>query len=495
MLIIIPFEKKPELRNPPFLTILLILINVIVYFGFQSGDDELYEQAFALYENEKLYDIELPRYIEWRRRHGRGEELPDYEDMDEEERMRLFPEMYNDGDFQTLLKANLIVRPKDPEFQKWREVRNRFDAIISETFIDKYSLKTRYPSTLTMFSHMFLHANAEHLISNMIFLFLFGFVVEISMGRVAFLGAYLLAGLASGLFYTFIDPGEITPAIGASGAVFGLAAMYTMLYGLRKIRFFYTILFIYFDYVRAPAWLLLLAWLGLELYRQFFTDTNINNLAHIGGLLAGGVIAFIYKKFTSRVDYDYLEKEQREEARDTALQEALDHIGKMEFARAKPILEKILREHPENYEALHQLFNIARFTRNIDELHRHAQRLFSEDNVRRQPARLLATLFGDYLAATGGGLKLSLRQMLALANSFSRGGEFEPAQKIVAGLLRSAGQQPGVVNALSVLTSNLLRRGEVEHAKQVGRVLLEKYPDSNEAALFKRELVQIGQPV
>ncbi len=490
MLLIIPFEKKPELRNPPVLTVLLIIINTVIYFGFQSGDKALYEEAFALYENERLYEIELPRYIEWRRQNTHDAELPDYEDMDDEAKIVLLREMMFDGDFQAQLKANRIIRPDDPEFRRWRDVRERFDALVESTFIQKYSLKTREPTALTMFSHMFLHADAEHLIGNMIFLFLFGFVVEISMGRVAFLGAYLLAGLASGLFYTWIDPGEIIPAVGASGAIFGLAAMYTMLYGLRRIRFFYTVLFIYFDVVRAPAWLLLLAWLGLELYNQYFTETNVNNLAHIGGLLGGAIIAFIYKKFTSRVDYDYLEKEQREAARADALQTALDHIGRMEFARAKPVLEKLVAEDPGNLEALQQLFNVARFSRNMDDVHRHAQKLFSVDNVARQPAPLLSTLFGDYLATTGGGMRLSLRQLLALANAFSRAGEFEHAQKILASLLKSAGQNPGVTRALSILSSNLLRRGEIDRARAVGKVLLDRYPDSPEAALFKRELVQ-----
>ena len=104
----------------------------------------------------------------------------------------------------------------------------------------------------TFITYMFLHDGSEHLIGNMVILFLVGFTVEAVIGPMRYLAFYLLSGLCSVMLFWGIYPDSQIPLVGASGCVAGVMGMYSALFGIQKIRFFYIILF-YFGYARLPA--------------------------------------------------------------------------------------------------------------------------------------------------------------------------------------------------------------------------------------------------
>lgn len=124
---------------------------------------------------------------------------------------------------------------------------------------------------------MFLHANLTHVAFNMWALFLFGPALERRFGSVPFAALYLAAGLGGGSLYHLV--GRIEPAVGASGAIFGL---------------FGALLAATFRQRHTPAGravfsqLVLLLALNLSLP---FIIPNIAWEAHLGGLAAGAAIA------------------------------------------------------------------------------------------------------------------------------------------------------------------------------------------------------------
>lgn len=71
---------------------------------------------------------------------------------------------------------------------------------------------------------VFLHADIEHLVSNMIFLFGLGQMVEQVTGHISFSIVYLLSGFGGSIFSILyaVLTGKIYDAVGASGAIFGL---------------------------------------------------------------------------------------------------------------------------------------------------------------------------------------------------------------------------------------------------------------------------------
>jgi membrane associated rhomboid family serine protease len=77
---------------------------------------------------------------------------------------------------------------------------------------------------------MFLHGSWMHLLGNTWFLWLFGNNIEDSMTRPRFLAFYLLAGLAAALAQVFADPASPVPMVGASGAISGVMGAYLVLF-------------------------------------------------------------------------------------------------------------------------------------------------------------------------------------------------------------------------------------------------------------------------
>lgn len=125
-----------------------------------------------------------------------------------------------------------------------------------------------------MITPVFSHLEVWHLALNMLSLWLVGGPLEEMLGRVRYLALYLISGLAgSALGYLLMDPAGT--ALGASGAVFGLFGATIALQ--RRLN-------------RDQGPMLVL--LALNLALPFLPGTSIGWQAHIGGLVAGGVIGF-----------------------------------------------------------------------------------------------------------------------------------------------------------------------------------------------------------
>ena len=120
---------------------------------------------------------------------------------------------------------------------------------------------------------MFLHANIIHLFFNMSALNSIGSQLEGFIGRTKFLIVYLLSGLIGGLLTVALHGTEYV-GVGASGAIFGLLG--SLLYFGYHYR-------VYLGQVMKsqiiPVIIVNLA-IG-------FMFPNIDNFAHIGGLLGG----------------------------------------------------------------------------------------------------------------------------------------------------------------------------------------------------------------
>lgn len=123
---------------------------------------------------------------------------------------------------------------------------------------------------------IFLHASIQHLFSNMIVLYYVGELVEKEIGQLPYVLIYLLSGIAGNVMsmaYELLS-GEYIRSVGASGAVFGIEGALLLLVifkrgalgnlSVRRVVFA----------------------IAFSLYCGF-TSTNVNNAAHIGGVLMG----------------------------------------------------------------------------------------------------------------------------------------------------------------------------------------------------------------
>ena len=129
-------------------------------------------------------------------------------------------------------------------------------------------------------SSVFLHSGFVHLSLNMLSLYFLGSFVENAFGRGRFLALYLLSGLSGGIAYLFFG-GFGTPAVGASGAIFGLLGG-ILGYALRRGTFSW----------QNPMIRQLLILLAINVYIGLSIE-NVSNTAHMGGLAGGLVFGFL----------------------------------------------------------------------------------------------------------------------------------------------------------------------------------------------------------
>jgi membrane associated rhomboid family serine protease len=148
------------------------------------------------------------------------------------------------------------------------------------------------PTWLTLFTSMFMHGSILHLGGNMLFLWIFGNNVEDSMGPVKFLLFYLLGGIAAAALQIAIDPGSQIPNLGASGAVAGVLGGYLLLFPRARVVTVVFIIF-FFTILELPAILFLVIWIGQQFLFGYFDlvgsdgEGGVAYFAHIGGFVFG----------------------------------------------------------------------------------------------------------------------------------------------------------------------------------------------------------------
>lgn len=164
------------------------------------------------------------------------------------------------------------------------------------------------PTWLTILTSMFMHGGLLHIVGNMLFLWIFGNNIEDSMGPFRFIAFYLLGGLAAVLAQTLIDPNSAIPTIGASGAVAAVLGAYALLYPRARVLTLVFIIII-FTVIELPALVVLGLWFLLQVFygaadlaQPVGGGGGVAYFAHIGGFLFG--LALI-KLFANRVHDDY----------------------------------------------------------------------------------------------------------------------------------------------------------------------------------------------
>jgi membrane associated rhomboid family serine protease len=142
-------------------------------------------------------------------------------------------------------------------------------------------------STITS---MFLHGGIFHLVSNMLFLWVFGRRVEDACGPGRFLLYYLLAGTTSDLITALALPHMSIPGVGASGAIFGVMGAYFVLFPGGRIRTLWFISFVP-TWPKFRAFWFVLYYLIIQIPPALNSYLNgvqygIGYWAHLGGFFA-----------------------------------------------------------------------------------------------------------------------------------------------------------------------------------------------------------------
>ncbi len=457
-MIIIPLDRKLEWHNVPVVTFGIILINILCYFLWQSGDDQRYVQAMDYYAESGLGDIEWKYYLKYISQHHPAEAEPLPKESDAYLQYSLI--VQDDGYMKKLL-SDQVITPDNAEYPDWKKKREQFDRLLSKVVYINWGLRTALPRWDSLLGHMFLHGGVMHLLGNMIFLLAVGFLVEGAIGHVAFLICYLLVGLGSAGFDFVFRANDFTPSIGASGAVAGLMGMYTVLYWKKRIRFFYFV-FVYFDYVSLPAIALLPLWIGNEIfYILVYPDSYINYFAHLGGLLTGAMVASVM-----RLLHFPMIQENDESGLGTAdfcqrLERAQSLCDRLEYRRALPVLSQLHAEQPENVPVMMLLHEAARIDAQGDVFHRVSQRLLSRPVLDSADKELRKEVFRAYFKHARPAPRLNRQLVCDLLDWFIGIGAYREAELLAKGIAKKHWQCEGLSEMLYRLADLAEAHGEL----------------------------------
>ena len=285
MLIPIKHENMTA-RRWPVVTLSLIAINVVVFLFTMSAVDS---EAPELGET-KLHIVILAATHPELKMQPESQRLVDGYKQSHPQAWAHIQSPYRD--IIDAYDAKLKMTEDTSSLQSEMDSLNaEYVKLAKTSIVEQYAFVPANPTAISYLTANFMHGGWLHLIGNMWFLWLAGFVLEDVWGRWLYSAFYLIAGAAALQFYAWSNPGSITPTLGASGAVAALMGAFLVRFPKMKIEMAWW-LFIFKIYrFKAAAYWLLPMWLFVEIFygSLFGATSGVAHWAHVGGFLFGAL--------------------------------------------------------------------------------------------------------------------------------------------------------------------------------------------------------------
>lgn len=471
-MLILPLPARPDWGRPPLATLLTMALCLIAFL-MQGSDSRRSEEAWRFYQQSGLAQIESAAYLAELERRGLADKAaarPGEAAAGRPE--KVYRDMENDREFMLRLRSDRVITTTSPDYPAWRAKRTRYETLRAGVVTDNYALNGQEPRAVTLFTHMFLHGDIMHLSGNMAVLFVVGYTVEAALGPLGFLALYLLGGLGSAL------PDLLTPAagyqlsLGASGAISAVMAAYLVLFGQRRIDFFYWLLF-FFGTVRWPALAILPVWLANELLQNFVFDRDghVNYMAHFAGLLSGALLVGIYRWRRQGRSADIVHRQDADHAIAVLRRRAEDHVADMQFGPAALQYRKLFDEHaPPDTRIAAEYLRIARLARQPElqaDANRRLLNAAAGDTKSIDPALLAEALD----AGRGAVPRLSAVQWEGLVARLIDGRELDAAERLVLRLFAQADKRSAALRQANRLARAFDAAGQLDRAAPIHRLL------------------------
>ena len=293
------------------------------------------------------------------------------------------------------------------------QLGEQYSSLMQGSFEEHYAFVPAHPAPISYLTANFLHGGWLHLIGNMWFLWLAGFVLEDAWGRPLYAIFYLLAGAAALQIHAWANPGSIIPCVGASGAVAALMGAFLVRFPKLKIEMGWFIGFRFYKFQAEAYWLLPL-WLLSEVFygALFGSASSVAHWAHVGGFVIGAVLAVVLKhsglekKASDEIDVK-LNPEGTKEIE--AANDAMQH-GKLDEALA--LVQGALAAHPDSIDAL-MVQKEVYWRRSQTEEYKQACAKLCALYVKRQAIEAALQVYDEFREA--GGDKLPAAVWLTLA--------------------------------------------------------------------------------
>ena len=161
-----------------------------------------------------------------------------------------------------------------------------------------------YTRLYQFLTYQFLHVGWEHILFNMLFLYVFGNAVEDRLGKVGYLLFYLAGGVIAGVGHTLASG---APVLGASGSVAAVTGAYLALSPLSNVTIFYWVIVMIGSF-EVSSMILILFRIVQDLIFQVSGIGTTAYVAHLAGYAYGFVVgmALLLGRLLTREPYDML---------------------------------------------------------------------------------------------------------------------------------------------------------------------------------------------
>jgi membrane associated rhomboid family serine protease len=215
---------------------------------------------------------------------------------------------------------------------------------VDDTVLEQFAVTHNTLSLWRLTTAMFLHANLEHIIGNMLFLWIFGAAVEGRLRPAKFLIVYFVAGWTGGLLSDLVL-GAVSPdapSLGASGAIMGIAGAYLFMFPFSRIRLFYVVplgFFWRFGLAEWQAIWVVAVYVGMDVLFGIVLHSadGVGHFAHLGGFGTGLLTVWLMRARRDSVEVSQAQAVLDETKRDYTVLSYSD-------------LEAMLQQPSENME-------------------------------------------------------------------------------------------------------------------------------------------------
>ena len=184
-----------------------------------------------------------------------------------------------------------------------RDEMRTYELMVPPDPNDGLAYYTETWNPVTMITSTFAHGGWAHIIFNLLFFFAFGTMVEMLIGKVAYVSLFVTVAFICGIFTSVSATlnGLHVSSVGLSGVVMAMIGLSAFLLPRGRVRCYYWFVFI-FGSIAAPVWMLALWDLGGDIYALFVYDDHgtINVMAHVTGGIGGYLFGALFLKKSRR---------------------------------------------------------------------------------------------------------------------------------------------------------------------------------------------------
>lgn len=476
-----PVVGEFDRKYVPWVTLLIIVANLAVFFTLQANEGQNRREAMQFYLESGLAEIEYAHY-----RQFQGEESVDSALNRIEESEEAIPspgtvrEMLGNGRFRRALREGELIEPGDPRHEEWKSLHDTFRKKRSRIVSRSYGLIPGHPRPWSWITYMFLHGGLGHLLGNMLFLWLAGYVLESGAGHLRFAGIYLGGGLLAAAVFWASNRVSPVPLVGASGAISGAMGAMSLMYGLYRIKVFLNLGF-FFHYVSLPALALLPVWLGKEGYHLLRDpESSVAFTAHIGGLLGGALLGWINRRY---LGFDPAPLFERKPDRvGPELEQAMAAVRELDFSTAKGRLRRVLEMDPDHSVALKQLFYLEAQNPEATDLSGLANRVLRAMLGAGEPYKELERVYADYCHRDRR-IVLQPELALRLAALFERADRTDLGEPLLVRAMKSSVPLQDAPAVLYRYGGKFREKGMERKSRACFRTLQQRFPESLEARM------------